>query len=105
MSSGPSLSQPHAPNTPRFRFSELLTSSPHDRPRTSSFKGKQAQQDPTRTPRIYGQCCITSAQQQRSPHLIDIPAGNHGLTSAHTHDGPLPEPNELPRNGSRRVHA
>lgn len=40
--------------TPRFRLTELLASAPHDRSRVSSLKGKQSQQDSSRSSRIYG---------------------------------------------------
>ena len=61
MDSGPSTSSfPHSSgaggssNTSKFRLSELLTSSPHERPRTSSLKAKQAQRESFRSSRFYG---------------------------------------------------
>ena len=87
-------------NPPRFRFSELLTSSPHERSRTAPLKAKQAQQDPPRSPRIYGPCYVILRPRRaaaRSPQLIDLPVGNHGSTSAHTHDGSPLEPSLSPR--------
>ena len=57
MDSGSTSSPPGVggpPSTPRFRFSELLTSSPHERSRTASLKGKQAQQESQRSSRIHG---------------------------------------------------
>ena len=59
MDSGATTSPPQAPgvgppNTSKFRFSELLTSTSHERPRTSSLKGKQVQQEPPRESCIYG---------------------------------------------------
>jgi len=104
MSSGPPPPQGSGPaassSAPRFRFSELLTSSPHERSRTSSFKGKLAQQDPLHSQRIYGQYYVTPRADRPAPGLtppIDIPGRNHVSTSAHTHEFPPPEPNLSPK--------
>lgn len=74
MDSGPSTSSPPqgsgvagSPNTSRFRISELLTSSPYERPRTSSLKGKQTRQDSFRSPRIYGPYYYTTSPRVAIP--------------------------------------
>ncbi|KAF9649939.1 hypothetical protein BDM02DRAFT_3185884 [Thelephora ganbajun] len=63
-------------NTSRFRLSELLAPSPHERPRTASLKGKQAQQESFRSSRIY-----------------DL----HASTSIHTSESSPPEANPSPK--------
>ena len=102
MDSGATTSPPQAPgvgppNTSKFRFSELLTSTSHERPRTSSLKGKQVQQEPPRESCIYGLYYVTprTPQQSCSRRQTDHPVGNHASTSTHTHDNPPPEPNSL----------
>lgn len=85
--------------TPRFRLTELLTSAPHDRPRTSSFKGKQAQQESSRSSRIYGvyHYVTPSVRPPRSsrssPPLTDLNASTH----PHTFDGSTPAQNPSPK--------
>jgi len=106
MDSGPSTSSfPQgsgmggSSNAPRFRLSELLTSTPHERPRTAPPKSKQVQQEPFRSPRTYGPYCVTLrtiAQQRCSFQPTDLNAS----PSTHSHDSP-PEQNsslKRPRN-------
>jgi len=102
MDSGPSTSSfPQgsgvggSSNAPRFRLSELLASTPHERPRTAPSKAKQAQQEPFRSPRIYGSCYValrTIAQRRCSLQLVDL----HASSSTHGHDSP-PDPNSSPK--------
>lgn len=83
--------------TPRFRLTELLTSHPHDRPRTASLKGKQAQQESSRSSRIYGVYCYVTLSIHRpaadSLQLTDLHASPH----THTLDSSSPEPNHSPK--------
>ena len=51
-SSSPQSSGMGSPSPSRFRLTELLTSSPRERPRTASLKDKQTQQESSS--RIYG---------------------------------------------------
>ena len=83
--------------TPRFRLTELLTSTSHDRPRTASLKGKQPQQESSRSSRIYGACYYVTLsvrpppRSRHSPRLTDL----HAPTPTNTIDGSPPEPNSL----------
>lgn len=80
--------------TPRFRLTELLASNPHDRSRTFSSKGKQAQQDSSRSSRIYGLYYTSPSPCTRdSLQLTDL----HASTPTHTLDGSSPEPNSSPK--------
>jgi hypothetical protein len=80
--------------TPRFRLTELLTSTPHDRSRASSLKGKQPQQGSSRSSRIYGVCYYVtlSVHPPRSRHSLQF-TDLHAPTPTHTFDASPPEPN------------